>query len=198
MAKFADIARGTRATRTVDLPLDGDAVAKVLVRPLNGLETGRVVAEARAYAIAEVRKARKDDSREPPEPKEGERLYDLGYMAATLAVACEDPAAPGTPFFTDAQEILQHLDADRIVLLYEQQQAWQDACAPSPARMDAGAFLAMVVTLAGEDEGSADSPFDRLRPALRRSWARTIASLYANSLTPKSRSGSPSGDAAGS
>jgi len=192
MGRFADVALGKRATKPVDLVLDGGTVARVAVRPLNALELGRVVAEARAYSIAEMRRARKDDTREPPEPREGERLYDLGHMAATLAIACEDPDQPGVRYFDSTDEILLHLDADRIALLYEQQQAWQDACSPRPSRMDAGAFIAMVMTLAGEDEGSADSPFELLRPALRLSWARTIARLYASSLTPRSRSGSDS------
>lgn len=189
MSRFAEVARGTRATKVVDLPLSGDVTVKVAIRPMNGLELGRVVASARAYAIAEIRKARKDDTREPPEPKEGDRLFDLGYMVATLEVACEDPEKPGTSFFGGTAEILEALDADRIALLYEHQQAWQDHCSPRLSKMGSAEFVAMVFGVAGEDESSLDSPFARLRPALRLSWARTLARLYVNSLTPKSEGG---------
>lgn len=185
MARFADIAKGTRATKIVELPLGADEVVKVAVRPMNGLELGRVIAEARAYALAEMKRARPDDPRELPEPKEGDRLYDLGHMVATLATACEDPEKPGAPFFESAQEILDALDADRIALLYEEQQSWQDHCSPRLAKMTQDQFIAIVFDMSKEDEGSPDSPFDRLRPALRRSCARTLARLYMGSLMPK-------------
>ena len=192
MSRFAEVVRGTRATKVVELPLARDVSVKVAVRPLNGLEFGRVIAAARAYAIAEVKKARRDDTREPPEPKEGDRLFDLGYMVSTLDIACEDPEKPGTPFFDGTAEILEALDADRIALLYEQQQAWQDYCSPRLSKMGNAEFAAMVFGVAGEDESSIDSPFALLRPALRLSWARTLARLYVNSLTHKSEDGDSS------
>lgn len=185
MGRFQEIARGTAATKVVDLPLSGGEPVKVAVRPLNGAELGRVIGDARAYALAEKRRAFPDDTRPLPEPKEGDRLYDLGHMAATLLAACEDPDKPGTPFFGSREEILDGLDSDRIVLLYEQQQAWQDHCAPRVDRMNREDFFKLTFDLGQEDEGQPDSPFARLRPSLRLSWARTIARLYMGSLTPR-------------
>lgn len=194
MARFADIARGTRATQPVKLPLPGIADAvDVLVRPLNGLELGSVVARARAYAIEEIKKARSaDDARAIPEPKEGDRLYDLGEMAATLLLACLDPAAPERPFFADIDEILGGLDAERIVLLYEEQQLWQDHCAPRPKGMGGDQFMAMVLQEAALEEEAAEGPFSRLRRTSQQISFRTLARLYMHSLQRRSP---PSSDA---
>lgn len=185
MSRFLDITRGTLALKVVDLPLAGAETVKVAVRPLNGAELGRVISDACAYALTEKRRAFPDDARPLPEPKEGDRLYDLGHMVSTLVLACEDPEKPGTPFFASKGEILDGLDSDRIALLYEEQQAWQDRCSPRVDRMDREEFFKLVLSLSQEDEGQPDSPFARLRPSLRLSWARTIARLYLGSLAPR-------------
>jgi hypothetical protein len=194
MPRFADIARGTRATKTISLPLPGvEQPIAVLVRPLNGLELGRTVAQARAYAIAEIEKARpQGDTRPIPEPKEGDRLFDLGSMVATLLLACLDPASPpgastpGVPFFASADEILSELDVERIVLLYEEQQLFQDECAPRPARMSGEAFIALVVGESALEEDAAEGPFSRLRRTLQGISFRTLARLYVTSQWPRS------------
>jgi hypothetical protein len=197
MPRLCDIARGTRATKPVKLPLSGlDDPVDVLVRPLNGLELGAVVARARAYALDEMRKARpNDDSRPLPEPREGDRLFDLGSMAATLLLACLDPEHPERPFFGDMAEILSELDAERIVLLYEEQQLWQDECAPRPRTMNGAAFMALVMGEAALEEEAADGPFAHLPRTLQRISFRILAKQHVSSLLAKSASSSADGTA---
>lgn len=190
MSRFADIAKGTRALRVVPLPLAEDVTVEVAVRPLNGAEMGQAQALARAYALAEMEKARGDSARPLPEPKEGDRLFDLGYMAATLAIACVDPKDSKTPFFAGAEEILSELDPDRIVLLYEEQQAWQDRCAPPARKLGPMGLMGLVAQLAAEEEDAAESPFLRLRPFIRLSFARTLARMLMSFPQLKSPSGS--------
>lgn len=187
MSRFAQIAKGTRAVKTVSLPMPDGTLVPLGVRPLTGRELGAVLAAGRAYAIANGM----------PDPKDGDRLYELGQMAHTLALGCVDvgtaaePAPPDTPFFASDAEVLDNLDPDRIVLLYEEQQAWQDECAPRPERMAQGDFLVNVLKLAGWESGQPD-PLLRWRPTLRVIFTHTLASQYVALLTSKSDSTSPS------
>lgn len=196
MSRFADIQKGTRARKPITLELSGDATIEIAVRPLNGAELGTVIARARAYAVAQMEAQNKAAGidRALPEPKAGDPLYDLGMMAATLLLACSDPKSPEAapvPMFASAEEILTGLDPDRIALLYEQQQLWQEHCSPRPRHMDGGDAIAWAMRLAEEDASSDDSPFVKLAPSLRLSWARTISGLFLTSLRPKSSPSSP-------
>ena len=183
MGRFSDIAKGTRATRPVVLDYAGAPVA-LAVRPLTGAEEASALADGRAYAVGKG----------VADPKPTDRLYEIGYMAATLVLGCVDADAPGAPFFASLAEVLDNLDTDRIAYLYEQQQAWQDWCAPRPKDMDAGEFIALVLRLAEEGAGAdADDPLVMLRPSLRLSFARTLARQYVSRLTPSGDSGSAAG-----
>src|SRR4051812_6340335 len=133
MATFSSILLGTRATTRVLLPLPGVAEpVPVAVRPLSGTEEGAVLERARAYAVAKG----------VADPKDGDRLYDLGLMVHVLAIACVDVDDPTRPFFDKgAQQVLDNLDADRIALLYEAQQVWQEECSPRKSKMNPGEWL---------------------------------------------------------
>lgn len=180
MGRFSAIAKGTRATRPVVLSYGG-ADVPLAVRPLTGAEEAEALAEGRAYAVGKGIAA----------PGPTDRLYEIGYMAATLVLGCVDADDPGAPFFSSAAEVLDNLDTDRIAYLYEQQQAWQDWCSPRPKDMDAGEFIALVLQLAEEGAGAdADDPLVTLRPSLRLSFARTLARQYQASLARRSPSGS--------
>lgn len=198
MPRFADVAHGTRSTKPVKLSLPGSAdPVDVLVRPLNGLELGRVDAMARAYAVGEIKRARApDDARPIPEPREGDRLYDLGNCAATLLLGCLDAADPTRPFFADVEEILGGLGPEWIVLLYEEQQAFQDECAPRPDKGNGAAFMAVVMGEAALEEGAPGGPFSRLRPTTQQIFFRILAKQHVTSLLHRSPSSS-AGDAAG-
>lgn len=191
MSRFADIAKGTHATKTVELPLPGvDKPIRILIRVLNAFETGSIDATARAYAIAELKKARVDDTGSVPEPKPGDRLYDLGVMGTTCLLACRDPEQPEAPFFASLDEVLGGLDVDRIALLYEEQEAWQDRCAPRPRRLGGEAFMALVVNEAAIEEDAADGPFSDLPRSLQRICFRILARQFVSSLSLKSPSSS--------
>ncbi len=182
-SRFAAIVKGTRAVKSVVFPLNG-ADHTVGVRPLTGRELGDVLGAGRLYAVAHGLK----------DPKDGDRLYDLGQMANTLALACVDSDAPDVPYFASADEVLDGLDPDRIVLLYEEQQAWQDECAPRPDKMGGPEFMATVIELAAWESGP--DPLRRLRPTLRASFTHTLAAQFMHSLTLRSSSSSASDDVA--
>lgn len=182
MGRFSSIAKGTRATRPVVLDYAGVEVA-LAVRPLTGAEEASALADGRAYAVGKG----------VADPKPTDRLYEIGYMAATLVLGCVDASDTAAPFFANAAEVLDNLDTDRIAYLYEQQQAWQDWCSPRPKNMDAGEFIALVLRLAEEGASDdADDPLVMLRPSLRLSFARTLARQFQASLTRNSASGSAS------
>jgi hypothetical protein len=103
-------------------------------------------------------------------------------------VVAEDPAKP---FFDGGQDqILAHLDADRIALLYEQQQAWQDECSPRVTQMNGGEFILKVMEVANAKAD--EDPLARLRLNMRLHWERTLAGQYMSLLAAKSSSGDAS------
>jgi hypothetical protein len=182
--KFSDVLRGTRATRDVVLPIWGQDVP-LAVRPLNGLETSMVLERGRAFAVAKG----------VSDPKDGDRLYDLGLMAHTLAIACVDREGTEKPFFDGGvEQILEALDADRIVLLYEAQQALQDECAGRITKLDPATYMAKVVEVAEAKEN--EDPLADLRPSMRRAWERTTAAQLWSLLRSRSASTSSSDAAA--
>jgi len=180
MSRLADIARGVRARKTVDLPLPGlDEPVKVAVRPLNGLELSDVLAKAHAFA---EQKGRKD-------AKPGDRILDMGEMAATLSIGAEDSDKPGVPFFASFDEVLE-LDAESIALLYEEQQAWQEHCAPRRNRMSGPEYWTLLFRAAATEEGGEENPFAGLRRTLLESFALTTARQLSNALMRSSPSSS--------
>lgn len=177
--RFAQITKGTRARRTIALEMPEGGSARVDVRPLNGLEEADVLAKARAFAESKGVKA----------PRDGEPLYELGRQVFTLLLACLDPdsAAP-VPFFLSPEEVLE-LDRDRRSYLYECQESWEDQCAPRPSVARDTDFVSWCMKVVTADEGD-DGPFVTLRPVLRWSYMRILASLHVTSLALKSPSGS--------
>ena len=174
--RFSDIAKGTLATKAITLPFNG-AEHPLAVRPLNGLEEGEALAGALAYA----------KSKGVTAPAVGDRLYDLGLMANTVAIGCVQADDATKPFFDEGvTQILAHLDADRIALLYGLHQAWQDECSPRSSSMTGGEWFAKVMEVA--NARADEDPLARLRPGMRRDWERTIAVQYLTSLQAKSSS----------
>lgn len=200
MSRFSLILKGTKATNPVDLPLDGGTSAKLLVRPLNGREVGECVARARSFAVAELAKEAErcgQDAKAIPEPREGDRLYDFGYMLAALLFGCLDSEDARVPFFASVDEILDGLDVDRIALLYEAQQAWQEQCAPRPKGMDGRGYIDMISALASEEDDDAESPFFKLPRSTQLTFLRTLTRQFATSLVRNSQPSSAVDSAAG-
>ena len=179
MAKFFNIVRGTRALKPIEFTIWGET-ARCSMRALNGMEEGDALAAGRAYAV----------SKGLAEPKETDRLYEIGVMAATLSVACVDSDAPETRYFTGLTEILEHLDTDRIAYLFEVQQHWQDECSPRISKMGSAEWIDMVVKCA--EDGSNANAFFRMRRPMQLSFIASLASLYLNALTHKSDTGTNS------
>lgn len=187
MSRFHQIAKGTANVKRITFPFEGKE-EPVGVRVMTGAELGATIRGAREYAEANGLKT----------PKAGDELYDLGLMVHTLLIACVDAADEGkrAPYFASAAEILENLDPDRITLLYEEQQLWQDECSPRPSTVSSDDYFSMVLRLAGWEAGQPD-PLLRWRPTSRAIWARTIAAQFLNSLKSKSASTSDSGGTPG-
>lgn len=206
--RFGQIAKGTRARKTVPLPLgdgpmvaphvaeDGsitfppaDGVVMVDLRPLTQGEAGDVLAQARAYAV----------SKGVSDPRDGNPIYDMAEVEYTLALACIDhdspPDAPA-PFFDGGVDQIRasaDLGRDRLLYLYEQHQLFQDECSPSLRKLAPDDLLAAMVRLAGEDGAEAQRFFTSMGPGLRWICTRTLACLWSISLGLNSPSTSPSG-----
>ena len=180
MGKFALIAKGARATKRVTVALDDESTPiACLVRPLSGAEETEALAAARAFA-----KARGID-----EPSPADHLYQFGLWVHTILIGCRDDDATAGPYFDSAEQILEHLDRDRIALLYELQQSWQDECSPRAHALAEKDYVASILEIAnaGDDD---ELPFERWQPGLRRSWVRTSARLLASWSDLKSPFGS--------
>lgn len=153
-----------------EAPSDVPSTVKVDVRVLSAAEESEALQFARDYAV-----------KRGGEPKAEDPLYDLGLMIGTLVLALidwESPADAVVPFFESAAEV-EELDRDRIAYLYEQQQTWQDECAPQAAALTEEQFFHWVVTLAASE--TPQNPFAYTRPGLRWSLTRTMAGLLLSS-----------------
>lgn len=197
MAKFSQIAKGAAARHPVTFPLLSGQEVTCAVVPLIGEAEADVLTGARAFAV----------SRGVADPKAGEPIYELGLWIHTLVRGCVDADSPEDkpePFFDgkDAdgkalpdggvQQILdprRGLDRDRIALLFQAQQAWQDECAPGPKTLDPAQYLAEVYRHAGVPEGLA-LPLEEWRHAMRRSFMRSTCKALVDALQLKSLFGS--------
>ena len=177
--KFSQIVKGTRATRDVDFTIWG-ATARCAVRPMTGLEEGDAMAAGRAYAV----------SKGIADPKPTDRVYEIGVMVHTLAVACIDPDNHDALYFSSAGEILENLDTDRIAYLYEAQQLFQDECSSRVSKMGEAEWVATVLEVA--EAAISDNPLARWPLTTQRDFQRILASRYIGLLMHKSSSGSDS------
>ncbi len=179
MGRFQQIAKGTRARHTVELPLANGDATRVAVRPLLDAEDDEIDVAARAYAKA----------RDVEDPKPGNTIYERGHALHTLLLACSDPDSPDSdpaPFFANVEEIRTGLDRDRIQYLLTAQQVWQDQCAPQQLQLSGDDFIAKVVEVATSED---DRPFYRMRQGLQWIFMRALAVQCLNSPELKSLSG---------
>ena len=197
--KLRDVAKGTWAIKPVPFrlanaveaaqpgqaPADAPVEVTLGVRVLAAAETSTVYEKAQEYARA----------RGVAEWKDDHPICSLARMAFTLAVACvdidSDPKAPQL-FFENADEVFtsQHVGEDNIAYLFERWTDWQDACSIEKKNITESELIGILLEEATRAE-NADSPLDRMRPGLRKSYFRTTAVLFANLLTVKSDFGSP-------
>lgn len=185
MGRFQQIAKGTRARHTVEVPLPNGETMRVAVRALLDAEDDEIDVAAREYAKA----------RDVDDPKPGNTVYDRGHALHTLLRSCSDPDSPDespVPFFANVEEIRAGLDRDRIQYLITAQQVWQDKCAPQQLQLSGDEFVAKVVEVATSED---ERPFLRMRPGLQWIFMRTLAGQCMSSPELKSLSGLASASA---
>ncbi len=209
MPRFSDIAKGTRAVKVIDFPSDNtrcelladlpelaaqraqdaaraaaqpeqatpEAPPKIGLRVLTGIETAECLHKARDFAI----------ERGIADPKAGDPIYDLGLMVHTLAIGCVDvdsaEAARVRFFDGGAQQILDHLDQDRIAYLYARHEIWQDECSPQAMKLSVRDAYAHIVKVTVSDDGG---PFGQMRPALAWTLFRFMGARLLSSPELKS------------
>jgi hypothetical protein len=146
------------------------------VRHLMAEQEAAILVDARAFA-----KARGVDDPRPDDP-----LYLFGMMVSTLLHGFLDDEAPLDriePFFDGGvEQILRHLDQDRIAYLWAVQCAFQDKCSGRAAALTDAEVLARVHAIAAAEQTD-PGPFADLRPfqqqQLMRAMAKLILSLSA-------------------
>lgn len=177
MAKWKQIKKGYTARHVFEFPAPDGTSISVALRGLFGENASRVLQGAREYCIA----------RGLPEPMDGDELYDFGKRVWEVFLGCTDPESPDhSPelFFASIAEILDEkegLDPDRIVLLSEAQRYFQESIAPAPKNLSVEDYARMVVMHAVALEDARELPFERLPPALRRTFVRSMAVQLLNS-----------------
>lgn len=172
-----DVTSGTRARRTVDLPIEG-ATANMLaggwegrtvpvdVRLLNPGEEAAILQHARAFAIA----------RGVEGPGDGDPLYEMGKQVHRARLACVETASPPdapVPFFGSEEAMLASsvITLEHIAYLSEFQETFQNLVSPRELALSGPAFLETVKRVAGGDM----LPFLQMRPGTRWIFTRTLA-----------------------
>jgi hypothetical protein len=146
------------------------------VRHLMADQEAAVLVDARAFAKA----------RGVEDPKPDDPLYLFGMMVSTVLRGYLDAdAAPGEldPFFDGGvEQILRHLDQDRIAYLWAAQCAFQDTCSGRTVALTDVEVLARVHAIAAADPTDA-APFADLRPFQQHQLMRAMAKLTLNLST---------------
>ncbi len=190
MNHFAAVCGGKRSVKRVDFALINGVVVTCGIQILDGMGDDAVEVAARAAAIA----------RGVADPKDGNTIYDRWTRVFTLLFGCvavpEDKDAPlpevAEPYFDSAEQILRHLDGERIAYLYAMQRQWQALVSPRPRNMDADEFTKAVFTHAMVGVTSGDLPFFAWHPDLQAAYLITTGHLLINSPLLRSRYGSDS------
>jgi hypothetical protein len=120
-------------------------------------------------------------------PVDGDRVFELCRMAATLELAVLDhdsPADAPAPFFDGGVGvILDELDSDRIAFLYARWRVWQDECSPQLRGMKVDEYYSrLLAVVAAED----DLPFSQMSPGMQCLLLRTTGALLLGSPEGKS------------
>jgi hypothetical protein len=174
--KFSKIPIEPPRTAPATIASVGGVEVACRVRHLMADQEAAILQEARAFA-----KARGVDDPKPDDP-----LYLFGMMVSTVLRGYVDAdGAPGEldPFFDGGvDQVLRHLDQDRIAYLWAAQCAFQDACSGRAVKLTDVEVLGRVHAIAAAEPGDA-APFADLRPfqqqQLMRAMAKLILSLSA-------------------
>lgn len=174
--KFSKIARGHLAREQASVTTIAGDTAEFILRPVLAEDDALILEGTRKFVIKHGE----------PEARVGDPLYDLGIQVHTLVLACMDAEAPEQPFFDGGiEQVMKHLDRDRIALIYQRHERFQDEVSPRKGSLSEKEFFKALVEIAASEEGD-DRPFDSMRPGLLRSFARTTARQLVSSLGLKS------------
>jgi hypothetical protein len=180
--KFAALVKGTADVRPVEFMLPGHENPIVIgQRPLSAWEEKEVI--DRALLMFDPKGQSKPDADDP--------RYVMAIWAHTLLLACQcmDGDDKGQPFFSDANEILQGLDRDRVSYLYEKQQCIQEDHGMRKERLSADEMMAAVHELVTKEVGDSTLPFWKWGPSARASFMHFLASALYHSAPVKSHYG---------
>jgi hypothetical protein len=174
--KFSEAPVEPPRTAPATIATVGGAEMPCKVRHLMAEQEAAVLVDARAFA-----KARGAEDPRPDDP-----LYLFGMMVSTVLRGYVDADAPPDrlePFFDGGvEQILRHLDQDRIAYLWAVQGAFQDKCSGRAVALTDAEVLARVHAIAASDSTD-PGPFADLRPfqqqQLMRAMAKLILSLSA-------------------
>jgi hypothetical protein len=184
-------------------PVDAPRTAPATVATVGGVEVPcrvrHLMADQEAAVLVDARAFAK--ARGVEDPKPDDPLYLFGMMVSTVLRGYLDAdAAPGEldPLFDGGvDQILRHLDQDRIAYLWAAQCAFQDTCSGRTVALTDVEVLARVHTIAAADPTDA-GPFTDLRPFQQQQLMRAMAKLILNLSTLLRRATEPAGGAGAS
>jgi hypothetical protein len=168
MGVFSQIAKGARARkRGVECStLDGVTFT---------CDLGLLDAAEEAAAMSAATKRAKDGGSAGDEK---DLNFQFAYACEVVARAALDPDSPEsapTRFFDGGvEQVRTYLDRDRILLLSETQRNFQESASPRRRTLSLDEYVANVMRLAEEEEGS-DSPFWTWPRSTQESFLRSLA-----------------------
>lgn len=179
MPVFSKIARGIRARkRGIECTTVDGVPFRCDLRAVTAEEEAQVLEAATRRALAAGAKADEKDL-----------VFQFAYATELVAVACVDEDSPEDaprPFFDGGvEQVRQHLDRDRVLLLSETQRAWQESVSPRKRKLSTDEFFGHVISLAAGEEGE-DHPFWIWPRSTQESLLRSMARLLLSSQTDKS------------
>jgi hypothetical protein len=169
-------------------PIEPPRTAPATIATVGGVEVGcsvrHLMADQETAILVDARAFAK--ARGVEDPKPDDPLYLVGMMVSTVLRGYVDGDAPQgelEPFFDGGvDQVLRHLDQDRIAYLWAAQCAFQDACSGRVVKLTDAEVLARVHGIASADPND-PAPFADLRPfqqhQLMRAMAKLILSLSA-------------------
>lgn len=183
--KFAALVKGQADVRPTELMLPGHENPIVIgQRPISAWEEKDAIDKALAMF----------DPKGMSKPAPEDPRYVMCIWACTLVLACQcmDGDDKGQPFFTDANEILQGLDRDRVSYLYEMQQRIQEDHGMRKERLTPEEMMAATHQIVTSEVGADDLPFWKWGPSARASYMHFLANAWYHSALDKSLYGSTS------
>lgn len=183
--KFAALVKGQADVRPTELMLPGHENPIVIgQRPISAWEEKDAI--DRALVMFDP------TGKSKPAPEDPRYVMCIWAQTLVLACQCMDGDDKGQPFFSDAIEILQGLDRDRVSYLYEMQQRIQEDHGMRKERLSPEEMMAATHQIVTSEVGADDLPFWKWGPSARASYMHFLASMCFHSAPDRSPFGSTS------